>query len=256
MKISTIMSALLVGSTTAFSPQSHQSSRASVQLSETKDDLTTLGKALNPLVGYWDPLELADQAFWGQNEEFTVGFLRQAEVKHGRVAMAAFVGYIAQSNYVWPWAMTLDGQKFPGLDLTPPEQWDALPFYSKLQIVLFVGFLEWYSELTPGEGAETGQVHYTKGGQPGKFPTFDDVPHPVPYNLYDPFKLYTKQTEEQKATRLRVELNNGRLAMLGIIGFLSAQTIPGSVPLLTGVLKPYSGDVMAPFSADFSLLSS
>jgi len=40
--------------------------------------------------------------------------------------------------------------------------------------------------------------------------------------------------------------------MLGIFGFLCAQTIPGSVPLLVGVVKPYSGQVMSPFSmADF-----
>jgi len=39
-------------------------------------------------------------------------------------------------------------------------------------------------------------------------------------------------------------------AMLGIFGFLSAQTIPGSVPVLDGIVTPYSGEVMAPFSAN------
>jgi len=190
----------------------------------------------------------------GQSQDFTVGFLRQAEVKHGRVAMAAFVGYCVQSNFHWPWAMTLDGKGFPGTDLSPPEQWDALPFGAKVQIVLFVGFLEFYSELTPGEGSDVGQVHYCKGGQPGKFPTFDGIPHPVPFNLYDPFKFNTKQTDEQKERRLRAEINNGRLAMLGIFGFLSAQTIPGSVPVVD-FLKPYGGEVMAPFTADFTFTS-
>ena len=144
---------------------------------------------------------------------------------------------------------------FPSTDLSPPEQWDALPFASKIQIVLFVGFLEWYSELTPGAGAESGQVHYTKGGQPGKYPTFDAIPHSVPFNLYDPFKLSTNMSDETKEKRLKAEINNGRLAMLGIFGFLSAQTVPGSVPVLTSIVKPYTGDVMAPFSSDFSFLS-
>jgi len=244
----------LLGSASAFTNPA-ASGRQSVQLSETKDDLTTLGKSLNPLVGYWDPLNLADAGFWGQSKEFTIGFLRQAEIKHGRVAMAAFVGYCVQSNFVFPWAMTMDGKGFPSTDLSPPEQWDALPFAGKLQIVLFVGFLEWYSELSEGEGSEGGQLHYTKGGQPGKFPTFDAVPHPVPYNLYDPFKFSKNMSEEQKEKRLRAEINNGRLAMLGIFGFLSEQTTAGSVPALTGIVKPFSGEVMAPFSGDFSFMN-
>ena len=55
---------------------------------------------------------------------------------------------------------------------------------------------------------------------------------------------------ETKEKRLKAELNNGRLAQLGIFAFLSEQTIPGSVPLLSGIVKPYSGEVMAPFSTN------
>ena len=37
--------------------------------------------------------------------------------------------------------------------------------------------------------------------------------------------------------------------MLGLFGFIAEAKVPGSVPALTGVIKPYSGEVMAPFSA-------
>jgi Chlorophyll A-B binding protein len=88
-----------------------------------------------------------DAAFWGKSEEATIGWLRQSEIKHSRVAMAAFVGYCVQSNFHWPWAMTMDGTPFPSIELSPPEQWDALPLPSKLQIILFIGFLEWVSRI-------------------------------------------------------------------------------------------------------------
>merc|ERR1712037_205127 len=97
--------------------------------------------------------------------------------------------------------------------------------------------------------------HYMAGGKPGDFPDLanakDGVPHPVPFNLYDPFGLAKKMSEEKKATRLVAEINNGRLAMLGIIAFLSEQVAPGSVPLLKGVVPAYDGEVMAPFVKNY-----
>ena len=58
-------------------------------------------------------------------------------------------------------------------------------------------------------------------------------------------------SEEKKASRLRAEINNGRLAQLGILGFLSEQVCPGSVPALSGVVQPYDGEPMAPFVTNY-----
>lgn len=241
MKLATCVS-LLLGSAAAFTTNI-PSSQPKTQLSETKADLESLAKELNPVVGYFDPLDLGASSFWGCSQEQTIGWLRQAEVKHGRVAMAAFVGYIVQSNGVhFPWAISFDGSPFPSDAGSPPEQWDALPQAAKWQIILFIGFLEWFSE---SQG-----THYMRGGKPGAFPKFSDsdvIPHPVPLNLFDPFGFSAKKTEEQKAVGLIKELNNGRLAMLGIIGFLSEQKLEGSVPLLKGVVSHYDGEPMAPF---------
>jgi hypothetical protein len=60
---------------------------------------------------------------------------------------------------------------------------------------------------------------------------------------------FTKNlTKEQKAKKLNAEVNNGRLAMIGIFGFVSASCVPGSVPALDGIIPHYSGEIMGPFS--------
>jgi len=199
----------------------------------------------NPVLKFYDPLELSSTTIWENSNDASIGFLRQAEIKHGRVAMAAFVGYIVQSNGIhFPWPTSFDGTPFPYAAGSPPEQWDALSSAAKWQIILFVGFLEWYSE--------SRGTHYMRGGVPGKYPEFvvDDspVPHPMYFNLFDPFGFSKNRSAEAKASGLIKEINNGRLAMIGIVGFISEQRVEGSVPLLKGLVAHYDGETMAPFA--------
>tara|TARA_B100000459_G_scaffold91198_1_gene51467 strand:+ start:193 stop:1002 length:810 start_codon:yes stop_codon:yes gene_type:complete len=230
-------------------------SRASVRM-ETKEDLQALAVAQNPTVGFWDPIGLADANLFDLGEEGSIGWLRHAEIKHGRVAMAGFVGYCLQSNgIVFPWALTGGPLSTEGSTMfsdiaaagAPPDQWDALPTAAKLQFLGFIGLLE--------AVGETAQPHYTKGGKPGFYPSLksaSNVPHPVPFDLYDPVGLF-KMTDAQKERRLLMEVNNGRLAMIGIFSFLCAAK-GLEVPPLADIIPPYSGDPMGPFSeSDASL---
>merc|ERR1711956_193906 len=95
-----------------------------------------------------------------------------------------------------------------------------------------------------------GEKHYVRGGKPGYYPPFEGIfkaglwPHPLPYSLYDPAGISKKRTPEAKERGLLVEINNGRLAMIGIFGFLAESKIPGSVPALSGLIKPYAGEYM------------
>ncbi len=70
----------LIASAAAFAPVSNNN-RASVAVQETKADLESLAGELNPIVKFYDPLNLADETFWDDSNEATIGFLRQAEIK-------------------------------------------------------------------------------------------------------------------------------------------------------------------------------
>jgi hypothetical protein len=218
--------------------------RASPPVMETIKDLEVLAKDLNPVVGFYDPLKLSEGEFWGDSNEATIGWIRQAEIKHGRIAMAGFVGFIVHSNGIhFPYKMP--GDEFVGGSAV--DLWYNLPYAAKAQIIAFVGIMEWWGELRLDGATEK---HYMRGGKPGYFPPFDDLPHPVPFNLFDPFGFQKGKSDEWKAKRLNIELNNGRLAMLGLMSFLSEGAIPGSVPALKGLIPQNSYDVM---SLDFAL---
>ena len=79
MKTSAILLSL-AASASAFAPAT-TNSRASVAVQETKADLESLAGELNPLVKFYDPLNLAEAEFWGTTNEETIGFLRHAEIK-------------------------------------------------------------------------------------------------------------------------------------------------------------------------------
>lgn len=246
MKYSILAS--LIGTAAAFAP-SQSGAASKTALSETKADLEALAAKCNPIVKFYDPMNLAEANFWGKGNEATIGFLRQSEIKHGRIAMFAFVGYIVHSNVHFPWPQSLSGAMPPSTDLSPEAQWDAIPLGAKWQIFAVISALELWDECGGGY-----LPHYMNGRKPGQYPSFDlfrDNVHPV-LDLYDPFGFSKKMSDETKERRLVAEINNGRAAMIGIFGFLAADKVEGSVPALAAIAKSYSGDPMIPFEGQFS----
>jgi hypothetical protein len=246
-----------IASTAAFVPSRGVEWEAKPWATEAISDasgLKSLAVKLNPAVGYWDPLEI------GLKTKEEIAWFRHAEIKHGRVAMAGFVGYTIQSlGLHWPGNLQMPFTPSYGLsglstisfaDISaaggPPDQWDALPTSGKVQILLAIGLLEVWGESSIALEAD-GKPHYMRGGTPGYYPSLSGTAAPL--NLWDPFGLTKKMSAEKREKSLLAEVNNGRLAMLGMIGVLAASKgliVPG---LDTLPIKPYAGEIMAPFSA-------
>jgi len=239
---------LALGTASAFVAPSAQTATVP---QATKEETIALAEAnpdfLGSKIGFWDPLGALDTNFWGLGNEGTIGYLRHAEIKHGRVAMAAFLGQLAQSTPLVSGPHKILPFKGYEPGLSPPEQWDAIPLYGKLQIITLIGMLESYGEIL--------DPHYTKGGLPGYYPPIKGKRPEIVFNLFDPFGFFAEDSEEKKARGRLAEINNGRLAMFGILSILSEASTPGSVPALKGLIYSYSGNVMIPFDGDFSIFS-
>eukprot|EP00968_Pinguiococcus_pyrenoidosus_P006176 scaffold417_cov252-Pinguiococcus_pyrenoidosus.AAC.3 len=155
----------------------------------------------------WDPLGLASVS--EQSPELQtlphVKWLRESELKHGRICMLAFVGII----------VTQAGVSIPSYP-TNVAWTDALGAAIKnnpagmAQIFILLTILEGY--FYPGE-------MWTGGGdrEAGDFG-------------FDYLNLMKKQTPESLNKLKLQELKNGRAAMIAVAGFASEALIDQSVP--------------------------
>merc|ERR1719230_614977 len=164
----------------------------------------------------WDPLNFATLG-----SESTLKWFRHAEIKHGRVAMAAMVGLLFHINHIHFPGYLSPTFKVSFEDLSkmgPFEAWNAIPLLGQAQILWTIAGLEHASECLDPAG------HYTKGGTPGNLKFLK--------NFWDTPGFTKKLTPAQLAEKRESELKNGRLAMIGVASIVAAMSIPGSVPLL------------------------
>merc|ERR1711988_156106 len=140
-------------------------------------------------MGGFDPL--------GFSEILPMDWLREAELKHCRVAMLAFVGFIFTDFYT-----------LPGFEYTTLEAHDACVAAGGMsQILLWVGLLEVISAIS------IDQMLRGSGRAPGDY-GFDPIGFAT-----DPAKLADLQMKE---------LANGRLAMFGFAGFVTQSVLTGN----------------------------
>jgi len=83
--------------------------------------------------------------------------------------MAGFVGYIVHANDIrFPWDKVANSVP---TGVSPQALWDSIPEAAKWQIILTIGFLEFWRENAYVLSSD-GESHYMRGGKPGYFPTF------------------------------------------------------------------------------------
>merc|ERR1719437_247264 len=193
---------LLLASAAAFAPS--QSGRTATSLNVNELELG----ATAPL-GVYDPLGWLDS----QPEAFERR--RAVERKHGRIAMAAVVGNIVHNNHY-----VFDGYLSPSQSLkfsdipTGVDGIRAIPTAGLLQILFFFALVElaWMP-------ASQYDGDYGVGW-------FGD-------NIKDP---------AEKARKLNAELNNGRAAMMGIMGNMVVEVLTGQT-----MYEQYAAGHISPF---------
>lgn len=160
MKTSVALVLTAISVASAFAPPASVSKAVSSSLDASVSRETILSEPDTTETGkMWDPLGLAEM---GSDE--TIAWYRHAEIKHGRVAMAAFVGWWAVGAGVRFPGELAHGLEFSSIPSKGLEAWDAVPGWGKAQMLLFAGLVELHDELFHSIRG----THYMKGGTPGK----------------------------------------------------------------------------------------
>ena len=154
-------------------------------------------------LGFFDPLGYctADGVTEGK-----VRFYREAELKHGRVAMLAALGFLVGEQFHPLWGGNIDVPSYVAFQETPLQTF----FFP---VVLSLAVFEIFSVFTfntPQEGVWTIKSTHEPGNM-----GFD----PLGLKPTDPVELEAMQTKE---------LNNGRLAMIAMAGMVGQELATGS----------------------------
>ena len=187
--------ATLLASASAFAP-SQQASSSTVTLQAV--DLNSAIGAQAPL-GVYDPLGIFPNKSAADQEQFDR--LRWVELKHGRISMLAVVGYLTtEAGIRFPGAEDIPGG-FAALDNLPGMVWAQL-----LATMTMMEFANQDQSVAPwgtgdGNGASVAEFKgdFRNGG--------------LDFG-------WDSQTDDWKRRKRSIELNNGRAAMMGILGLM------------------------------------
>jgi len=132
--------AAMAGSAAAFAPASI--GKTVTTLNAFENEIGAL-----PPTGFWDPAGLSDGISQERFDEY-----RLAELKHGRVAQLAVLGYVAPETYRFGYDMVPDGSINTNDIPNGIAAIKVIPFLGWVQIIAFVGCVETYGWFTSPTG--------------------------------------------------------------------------------------------------------
>lgn len=157
--------------------------------------------------GFFDPAGLSLDITEDQFKLY-----QEAEIKHGRVSMLAFLGFLFGEKFGFLFGSNIDGPaifQFQQADALIPDFW--------VTVLWLVALVEGQTIIDAWQPIEEtmkeplGVAKLRKSHVPG--------------NLgFDPLKLMPKTTKDAKAMQTK-EINNGRLAMIGVVGLVVQELI-------------------------------
>ena len=188
----------LIAGAAAFAPAKESSSSTALNADLTKE----IG-AMAPL-GCFDPLGVLGDATNGDQEHFDR--LRWVELKHGRIAMLAVVGYLVTAAGIrFPGAGDIPGG-FAALSATPGMVWAQ--FAATTAMMEAANQDQFQAPWGVGAGNAEGKAEF-KGDFRNGFIDFG----------------WDKQSDAWKRSKRTIELNNGRAAMMGITGIMVHESL-------------------------------
>jgi len=158
---------------------------------------------VNSPLGFFDPLKFSSKVSEGRFK-----FYQEAEIKHGRVAMLASIGFPVAEQYHPLWGGNNDAPSYISFQASPLQT-----FW--LDVLLLIAIFEVFSIFTfnsPFEGYEPW--------------TIKDVHEPGNFN-FDPLNLKPAGDDNYVNMKSK-EINNGRLAMGAIVVMVLQELITGN----------------------------
>jgi len=196
------MLALASASTTAFiAPMVPRSSSAGIQMQLAGTDYAKTLPAEGPF-GFFDPAGFTSDLNPGK-----VRYFREVEIKHGRVAMLAAVGFVLGEQFHPLFGGDIDVPSYMAFQQTPLQTlWTS--------VVATIGVVEFFTIVLVNGGFEiTDKFSSGEARVAGDF-------------KFDPLGL-KPSTPEALAEMQAKEINNGRLAMVAIAGMVTQELVTG-----------------------------